>query len=119
MPLNLETLQVALSRCWDSEVLFTDGDEFFAAVIERIRTAQRSVELESYIFNDDELGRLVIDELCDAAGRGVSVRVVVDGIGSPMWERRFGLKLQRAGVNYRIFHRIPFLQEGTRPRQRR
>lgn len=118
MSLNLETPQAALSRCWDSEELFTDGDVFFAAVIERIRTAQRSVKLESYIFNDDELGRLVINELCDAAGRGVSVRVIVDGIGSPLWERRFGPELRRAGVDYRIFHRIPFLQDRTRPRGR-
>ncbi len=44
--------------------------------------AERSVSLQTYIFEDDAVGRLVADRLCAAARRGVAVRVLVDSLYS-------------------------------------
>jgi putative cardiolipin synthase len=45
--------------------------------------AEKSIDLQTFIFNDDATGRLVADRLLDAADRGVRVRLLVDAIDSP------------------------------------
>lgn len=46
--------------------------------IDMIRRAQKSIELETFIFNPDTAGRLILKELIAAAKRGVKVRVLID-----------------------------------------
>jgi cardiolipin synthase A/B len=58
------------------------GDELFPAMIDAIAQARHEVWLATYIFNDDPAALRVAQALCDAAARGVQVRVVVDGFGS-------------------------------------
>ena len=58
------------------------GDEAYPKMLEAIDSANRSVGLASYIFDNDPTGKLFIDALCRAADRGVAVRVLIDGIGS-------------------------------------
>ena len=58
------------------------GDEAYPKMLEAIDSANRSVGLASYIFDNDPTGKLFIDALCHAADRGVAVRVLIDGIGS-------------------------------------
>lgn len=58
------------------------GDELFPAMLEAIAAARHEVWLATYIFNDDPAAMRVAQALCDAAARGVQVRVVVDGFGS-------------------------------------
>ena len=45
--------------------------------------AARSIDVQTFIFNDDATGRLVAGHLLDAADRGVRVRLLVDAIDSP------------------------------------
>ena len=58
------------------------GDAAYPKMLEAIDSANRSVGLASYIFDNDPTGKLFIDALCRAANRGVAVRVLIDGIGS-------------------------------------
>ena len=58
------------------------GDEAYPQMLEAIDSAERSIGLASYIFDNDPTGKLFIDSLCRAVDRGVSVRVLIDGIGS-------------------------------------
>jgi len=62
--------------------------------------------LETYIYEDDELGSRLARALAQAADRGVKVRVMADGFGSAWWpgrlERIFGKR-----VELRVFHPIP------------
>ena len=62
--------------------LFCDGDEGYPAMLDAIGAARRSIVLASYIFRIDRVGRSFIDALSKARGRGVEIRVLVDGIGS-------------------------------------
>ena len=62
--------------------LLRNGAEYFAALELAIDSAQREVWLESYIFADDPTGRRIADALARAAGRGVKVRLMVDGWGA-------------------------------------
>ncbi len=89
---------------WKSETLFFSGDEYFSAIEKQIQSAQKSIDIECYIFSDDEVGREVARLLCEAAQRGVKVRVLVDGIGSPGWRHSLGAVLSENGVETRVFH---------------
>ncbi|MGF6769238.1 cardiolipin synthase [Paraburkholderia sp. GAS199] len=82
--------------------LLRSGDEFFAALVERIDAAQRDVVLETYIFCNDEAGQTVSAALLRAASRGVKVRVITDGIGTA----RLDLfnEWPVAGIDHRIYN---------------
>ena len=85
--------------------IYNNGDEIFPAMIAAIGDARLSVNLESYIFWDDNAGAPVAAALMDAARRGVEVRVLVDGTGSKF----SGAMLQRmrhAGVHTAVYHRL-------------
>jgi cardiolipin synthase len=88
---------------WTSEIILFTGREFADALLSRIRRATHSIRIESYIFERDELGNEVIEELKRAAARGAKVRVIVDAIGSPQWDRDFLSELASAGIRAQIF----------------
>jgi len=58
-----------------------NGDEAYPQMIDAIRSATSSVVLSSYIFEFDRAGSEFVSALIDAHDRGVSVRVLIDGVG--------------------------------------
>jgi cardiolipin synthase len=88
----------------NTAVILQNGDEIFPAMIGAIRAAKKSVNLETYIYLDDEAGRLFADALIDAAKRGVAVRVLVDAVGSKMGTLTDEFK--KAGVDLRVFRPV-------------
>lgn len=62
--------------------LLRNGVEYFTALEQAIDSAQQEVWLETYIFADDPTGRRIAAALTRAAGRGVKVRLLVDGWGA-------------------------------------
>ena len=85
-------------------VLLQNGAATFAAMLELIEEAERSVNLEGYIFRDDEVGRQFADALRAAAGRGVKVRLLVDWVGRMGTPKRFFKAIADAGVEVRLFN---------------
>jgi len=83
--------------------LLENGAEFFPALIAAIGSAQVSVHLETYIFNDDSSGRRVARALADAAARGVRVRVVVDGFGTISLAGEVAAIIAASRVEVRVF----------------
>jgi len=63
-------------------LLLRNGGEYFPALVDEIDGAEREVWLETYIYADDDVGRIVTAALVRAAQRGISVRVLVDGWGA-------------------------------------
>lgn len=78
--------------------LLNSGAEFFPALLTAINEAQHEVHLESYIFENDDTGRAVADALMAAAQRGVTVRLMVDGFGAPLFAITLMPALADAGV---------------------
>lgn len=62
--------------------LLCNGSEYFPALVGAIDSATEEIWLETYIFADDPAGRAVAEALARAAGRGVTVRLLVDGWGA-------------------------------------
>lgn len=54
------------------------GDEALLSRIHLIRSAKRSINIQTYIWTNDESGRFVAYELLQAARRGVKVKIIVD-----------------------------------------
>ena len=79
-------------------VALENGENAFPLMLEAIRGARRSIWLSTYIFETDEVGREFITALAAAAGRGVKVNVLVDGVGEwYSWPHSVRL-LRHAGV---------------------
>ncbi len=62
--------------------LLEKGTDALAARVHLARAAQRSIDIQTFIFADDDAGRLVVAELVEAARRGVRVRVLSDQLNS-------------------------------------
>jgi phosphatidylserine/phosphatidylglycerophosphate/cardiolipin synthase-like enzyme len=57
------------------------GEDALLARIHLIRAARESIVLQTFIWDDDEVGQLIFMELLKAARRGVKVRMVLDQFG--------------------------------------
>ena len=62
--------------------LLINGDQIFAAMLETIRNAERSVNLLSYIYWKGEIGEKFSDCLAERARAGIEVNVLLDAVGS-------------------------------------
>jgi cardiolipin synthase len=80
-----------------------DGDQAYPAMIEAIDGARRSVAMASYIFADDIAGAPIVEALARAVGRGVRVRVLVDGVGLNSTRPPVHRRLRRLGVTTALF----------------
>lgn len=84
--------------------VYTSGDRAFAAMREAIRGARSELLVESYIWRDDATGRELLDELCRAVERGVTVRALADALGSFETRREFWREMAARGIETRRFH---------------
>lgn len=76
--------QFALAKKQDrNKVLLLDhGEESLLLRLHMIRAAKETIEIQSFIWVNDEAGHLVIRELLAAAKRGVKVKVIIDQLFS-------------------------------------
>lgn len=88
--------------------IFTRGDEKFAALMSDLRSAQRSIYLQYYIFADDHLGNEVAQLLMEKARQGVDVKVIYDHVGSLSSKKRFFRRMSEAGVEVHPFFKVTF-----------
>lgn len=68
--------------------LVEDGIDAFAIRSRLIAAAERSIDLQYYIWRDDLTGNLLLEDLRRAAARGVRVRLLVDDNGIPGLDRK-------------------------------
>lgn len=80
-----------------------NGDAAYPEMLAAIASARESVWLASYIFRNDRTGRQFMTALSEAASRGVTVRVMVDGVGA-LYGLSFPVfRLRRCGVRAMAF----------------
>jgi cardiolipin synthase A/B len=81
-----------------------NGDEIFPAMLSAIRSARRSVNLETYVFWDGEIARQFTNALSERARAGVAVNLILDAQGT----QRMGIankkQLQDAGAQIVKYH---------------
>ncbi|MCA1713706.1 MAG: phospholipase D-like domain-containing protein [Gammaproteobacteria bacterium] len=58
------------------------GQDAMLARLNLIRSATTAIDLQTYIFDEDDAGHLFLDELLTAARRGIRVRVLIDQLSA-------------------------------------
>ena len=84
--------------------LLATGDEAYGAMLAAIDGAERSVLLETYIFDRDAVGERFVAALSAAVRRGVAVRVLIDAVGARYSIPSIVGTLQKAGVPVEVFN---------------
>lgn len=59
-----------------------NAEQVIKEMLQEMGHAKDHIHLSTYILNDDEVGKRVMDVLCERARAGVRVRVMVDAFGS-------------------------------------
>jgi cardiolipin synthase A/B len=88
--------------------MLTNGIETYGKLIESIQNAQRTIDLEYYIFRDDHIGRRITDLLIKRASAGVRIRFVRDGWGSRKFPRAEIIRMMNAGIECRTIFPLRF-----------
>lgn len=94
--------------------IFIDGASKFEALKADLRAAERSINLQYYIFEDDNIGHEIRDILIERSRAGVEVRVIYDHVGSFSVRNAFFKQMQREGIKAYPFFKVSFPQLGTR-----
>jgi cardiolipin synthase len=86
--------------------LLQDGPATYKAMFAAIEAAQDHINIEAYIFDDDEVGQRFADTLIAKQGQGVQVNLVRDSVGTIGTPKAFFEKLAAGGVQVLEFNPI-------------
>ena len=86
--------------------LLQDGEATYRAMFAAIGAATDHINLESYIIEDDEIGRKLADLLLDKRAQGVQVNLVYDSVGSMDTPKPYFERLAAGGVQVLEFNPI-------------
>lgn len=88
--------------------IYTSGYDFFPALLHAISRAKDHIHIDIFIFNDDELGRLIADALIDKARQGVEIRLIYDDVGCWKVKNAFFERMRDNGINVHPFMPVKF-----------
>jgi len=86
--------------------IFTNGDRFYPAMLDAIRAAKETINMECYIFKKGEIGDRFVEALCERARAGIRVTIVMDAIGSFGAFRKLRKPLRAAGARVKAYQRF-------------
>ena len=89
------------------------GLDGLAARLELIERAEEALDLQYYIFRDDESGGLIAHALLRAADRGIRIRILVDDGESVAGDERIFALAAHPKIQIRVFN--PFEYRGHQP----
>jgi cardiolipin synthase len=99
---------VAPPRPGNAFEVLTTGEVAYARLMDLIRSAERSIDLTMFILGKDSTGRAMVDALAERASKGVSVRVILDAVGSSGSRRHAARVLGAVGAEVRSFMPLSF-----------
>jgi cardiolipin synthase len=93
--------------------LLADGQAAYAAMFKAIQNARDHINLETFIIDDDEVGRTFSDLLLQKQADGVQVNLIYDSMGSYGTPAAFFQRLRDGGIQVAEFNPInPFKAQG-------
>ena len=78
--------------------LLQDGAQTYAAMFAAMRKARDHINLETYIIEDDDIGRQFADLLLEQQGKGIQVNVIYDSFGAINTPKAFFERLTEGGI---------------------
>lgn len=89
-----------------------NGDAFYGAMLSAIRGARASVTMEQYIFWAGDIGDTFAEALAGRARAGVSVKLLLDAVGSSSLGDKILTVLKDAGCEVAWYNRIHWYTVG-------
>jgi cardiolipin synthase len=83
---------------------FINGDRFFPAMLDAIRSAQRSITFETFIYWQGEIGRAFAEAIAERARAGVKVHVLLDWLGTKKMDPNAIQSMKDAGAEVERYH---------------
>ena len=83
--------------------LVRGGRPYFDQLLSLIREAEHTIQLQVYIFDEDETGLEIAAALKEAAGRKIEVYLMADGYASQGLSKKFIREIEEAGIHFRFF----------------
>jgi cardiolipin synthase len=87
-------------------VLLEDGPATYRAMLAAIATAKDHIHLETYILDDDEVGKQFADALIAKQQKGVQVHLIHDSVGTLGTPDEFFKRLTGAGIKVLEFNPV-------------
>ncbi len=87
--------------------LLPEAETAFNARVALARRAEKSLDVQYYLLAGDEIGRLFLRELRDAAARGVRVRLLVDDLYTGNTDALLVGLAAQPNVEVRLFNPLP------------
>ena len=75
-----------------------NGDAFFPAMLDAIQHAEKTIDLETYIWAPGKISDRFIDALVERARHGVKVNIMVDGMGTLKFHGDDRERLEKSGI---------------------
>jgi len=82
------------------------GLDAMVARLVLVQAAEKTLDLQYYIWRPDTSGKVLAWALLEAAGRGVRVRLLLDDMGSPLGDEALLLLDQHPNIEVRLFNPI-------------
>jgi len=86
--------------------LLFDGPQTLTEMMKAISGAKLSINFETYIFDQDELGHKFADLLIQKQGEGVTVNVIVDAVGTIGVPAAFFDRMRASGVQVLVYNPV-------------
>lgn len=86
--------------------LLFDGPQTMAAMRAAIAAARDSINLETYIFDEDELGLQFAELLMEKQRQGVTVNIMYDSVGTLSVPAAFFERMREAGIHLLAFNPV-------------
>jgi cardiolipin synthase len=83
-----------------------NGDEIFPAMLQAIRSAQSTINMETYIYWSGKVGYEFATTLAAKARAGVEVRVLIDWVGSLPFDEKLIHIMTGAGVRFERYRPV-------------
>jgi cardiolipin synthase len=84
--------------------ILKNGVEIFPSMLDAIRDAKKTINLEFYIYWDGEIGRQFAEALAERARAGVKVNVILDAVGSAPTSEELIAFMRRNGIAIQWYH---------------
>ncbi len=83
--------------------MYTEPKKAFDEMLKTIDSAKRTIALQTYIFDNDMTGKIFCDALLNAIKRGVSVKVLIDDVGSKYSKPSITKRMKEMGIHHALF----------------
>jgi putative cardiolipin synthase len=90
--------------------LFASGSDAFTLRVQLANRAERTLDIQYFIFKDDDTGQLLMSSILHAASRGVRVRMLIDDTEARGQDDRVALLAANPNVEVRLYN--PFYYRG-------